>query len=133
VAHVPLAALAERLLATGRFLSGNFGQISKKKIEQFLAQLPPAQNFTDNSTEIDFEFDFEAQGELFVTLVPHRTEKRAATVRGVISGADNTEERIRAAIMRKKKQVKKTGTPVILAVRTDTFGDMKTMIAHCSD
>jgi hypothetical protein len=100
-------------------------QALKKRMEEVLAQLPPAQNFTDKSTEIDFELDFGNDGELFVTVVPQRNEKRAATVRGVVSGVDNTEQRIRAAIRRKKKQVKKTGTPVILAVRTDAFGDME--------
>lgn len=94
----------------------------KKIITDTVADLPPA-HVTDDS--IDIEVDFGKSGELSLTLVPQRNEKRAVTVRGVVSGVDNTEQRIQAVVKRKKKQVKRTGTPVILAVRTDAFGDLE--------
>lgn len=94
----------------------------KKTITETVAGLVPA-HVTDDSIEI--HVDFGDIGELSLTLLPQRNEKRAVTVRGVVSGVDNTEQRIQAVIKRKKKQVKKTGTPVILAVRTDAFGDLE--------
>ena len=97
----------------------------KNRVEEIVGQLPPAQDCTNKTTELDFEYSFGDDGDLFVTLVPQRNEKRAATVRSVVSGMDNTEQRIRAVVKRKKKQVKKTGTPVILAVRTNDFGDLE--------
>jgi hypothetical protein len=94
----------------------------KKTIIEIVAQLTPAHV---NGDPIEVEVDFGELGELSLTLVPKRSEKRAVAVRAVISGVDTTQRRIQAAIKRKKKQVKKTGTPVILAVRTDAFGDLE--------
>jgi hypothetical protein len=100
----------------------NSKQQFKKTITEIVGDLAPA-HVTDDSIEI--EVDLGDIGELSLTLVPQRNEKRAVTVRGVVSGVDNTEQRIQVVIKRKKKQVKKTGTPVILAVRTDAFGDLE--------
>ena len=94
----------------------------KKRIKEIVAELPPAKDSTDT---IKIETDLGVGEELSLTLVPYRNGKRAATVRGVVTGADNTEQRIQAAIKRKKKQLKETGAPVILAVRTDAFGDLE--------
>jgi hypothetical protein len=95
----------------------------KQLIRQLFADLPAQATLKDEAVCLDVESDFD--GELSLTLKRGRKGKRAATVRGMVTGADNTEERIRAAIKRKKKQLKKTRTPVLLAVRTDAFGDME--------
>lgn len=95
----------------------------KRKIRELFSELPPANTFTDDSIKIEIEAGFD--GELSLVLRPGRNGRRAAFVRGVISGADNTQQRISAAVTRKKKQLKHVGTPVVLAVRTDAFGDME--------
>ncbi len=92
----------------------------KRTVKKMFEELPSQARLTDDSIRIEMESGFD--GELALTLKPGRKGKRAAPVRGMVSGADDTEQRIRAAVTRKKKQVKKANTPVLLAVRTDAFG-----------
>jgi hypothetical protein len=90
----------------------------RRTIEGVFRDLPP--NPSPDQERIEVEFN---HGELKLTLLPGRKGKRAAGVRGMASGADDTEKKIRAIVARKKKQVRKSKMPVLLAVSTSPFGE----------
>jgi len=96
-------------------------QAFKQDIKRIISQLPRTP-LNNDSIRIDVGSD---EGDLSLTFRPGRKGKRAAPIRGVVAGADDTEQRIRAAIKRKKRQVKKSNIPVLLAVRADAFGDLE--------
>lgn len=94
----------------------------KETIRKIFAKLPPAASFEQGSIRIEADSLFD--GELTLTLKPER-RGRAVPVRGVASGPDDAEQRIVAAVVRKKRQVKKTNTPVVLAISTSPAGDLE--------
>ncbi len=89
----------------------------KRTIQGIFAEVPP--NPGPDQEAIDVELDY---GELRLRLIPGRNGKRAVKVRGMAAGADDTEQKIRAIVNRKRKQVRKATTPVFLAVSTSPFG-----------
>ena len=90
----------------------------KRTILQIFSSLP--QSPSANQEPIEIELNYR---ELVFTLYPSHKGKRAAVVRGMASGPDDTEQKIGAIVVRKKKQVKKATTPVFLAVSTSPFGE----------
>jgi len=94
----------------------------KKIIGNIFAKLPPAT--TPNLGSMRIEVDSGFDGELALTLRPDR-RGRAVPVRGLAAGPDDAEERIVAAVVRKKRQVKKANTPVLLAINTSPSGDLE--------
>lgn len=94
----------------------------KKTIGNIFAKLPPAT--TPNLGSMRIEVDSGFDGELALTLKPER-RGRAVPVRGMAVGPDDAEQRIVAAVVRKKRQVKKANTPVLLAISTSPSGDLE--------
>jgi hypothetical protein len=90
----------------------------KRTIQEIFAVLPAIPN--PDQEPIDVELDY---GELRLTIRPGRKGKRAVGVRGMASGPDDTEQKIRSIVDRKKKQVRKASSPVILAVSSSPFGE----------
>jgi hypothetical protein len=97
---------------------------SKREFKRTIAQAfagvptqPPA-----DATPIEITDRFGA--DLRLTLWPGRIGGRVAGVRGVASGVDDTEERIRAAVTYKKKQVRNSTSPVVLAISASPFGGL---------
>jgi hypothetical protein len=89
----------------------------KRTIKGVFANLPADPGPDQEPIEVELNY-----GELMLTLQPGRKGKRAVVVRGMASGPDDTEQKIRAIVNRKKKQVRKSTTPVFLAVSTSPFG-----------
>jgi len=89
----------------------------KRTIQGIFAKLPADPGPDQEPIEVELYY-----GELMLTLHPGRKGKRAVKVRGMASGPDDTEQKIRAIVNRKKKQVRKSTTPVFLAVSTSPFG-----------
>lgn len=89
----------------------------KRTIQGIFAKLPTDPGPDQEPIEVELNY-----GELMLTLHPGRKGKRAVKVRGMASGPDDTEQKIRAIVNRKKKQVRKSTTPVFLAVSTSPFG-----------
>jgi hypothetical protein len=94
----------------------------KETIRKIFAGLPSASSCNES---FRIEDDSLFNGELALTLRPGRTGERAAPVRGVAAGPDDTEQRIIAAVLNKKRQVRKANTPVVLAISTSPFGDLE--------
>lgn len=94
----------------------------KETIRKIFSELPSAASCNES---LRIEDDSLFNGELALTLRPGRTGERAAPVRGVAAGPDDAEQRIVAAVANKKRQVRKTNTPVILAISTSPFGDLE--------
>ncbi|HXQ37813.1 MAG TPA: hypothetical protein VN843_27640 [Anaerolineales bacterium] len=91
----------------------------KRAIARAFQTIPP--NPSSDSTPLEIGgFD----DELYFTLLPGRSGKRAAAARGMVAGADDTESRIRAAVTNKKKQVRKSEAPVVLAISASPFGGL---------
>lgn len=90
----------------------------KRTIEGIFAKLPANPGPDQEPIEVELNY-----GELMLTIHPGRKGKRAVGVRGMASGPDDTEQKIRAIVNRKKKQVRKATTPVFLAVSTSPFGE----------
>jgi len=90
----------------------------KRMIRETFARLPP--NPSKDQMPIEVELSY---GEFMLTISPGRKGSRAAVVRGMASGADDTEQKIRAIVNRKKKQVRGATSPVLLAVNTSPFGE----------
>ena len=90
----------------------------KRTIQQIFSGLPESPGADQEPIEIELNY-----GELMLTLYPSHKGNRAAVVRGMASGPDDTEQKIRAIVVRKKNQVKKATTPVFLAVSTSPFGE----------
>jgi hypothetical protein len=104
---------------------------SKKEFKRYIAQTfvgvpvnPPA-----DATPIEITDRFD---ELRVTLRPGLTGKRVAGVRAVAAGPDDTEQRIRTAVTYKKKQVRKSASPVVLAISASPFGGLEILIRRSS-
>jgi len=91
----------------------------KRAIAQAFRAIPPNPSSDATSLEIG---GFE--DELYFTLLPGRSGKRAAAARGMVAGADDTESRIRAAVTYKKRQVRKSGAPIVLAISASPFGGL---------
>lgn len=91
----------------------------KRNIAQAFAGIPLHPPTDAAPLEITDQFD-----ELRLTLRPGLTGKRVAGVRGVTAGPDDTEQRIRAAVTYKKKQVRKSISPVVLAISASPFGGL---------
>jgi hypothetical protein len=87
-------------------------------IQGIFAGLPA--NPGPDQEPIEIESDY---GELMLRLIPGRNGKRAVKVHGMAAGPDDTEQKIRAIVNRKRKQVRKATTPVFLAVSTSPFGE----------
>jgi hypothetical protein len=91
----------------------------KRNIAQAFAGIPLHPPTDAAPLEITDQFD-----ELRLTLRPGLTGKRVAGVRAVAAGPDDTEQRIRAAVTYKKKQVRKSISPVVLAISASPFGGL---------
>lgn len=91
----------------------------KRSITQVFRRIPP--NPPSDATPLEIG---GLEDELSLTLLPGRSGKRAAAARGMVAGADDTESRIRAAVTYKKRQVRKSGTPVVLAISASPFGGL---------
>lgn len=85
----------------------------KSAIREIFNSLPLGDS--DQAVEVSSELD---RGEISLTLFPGRKGDRAVGVRGMASGVDDTEIKIRKTIERKKKQVRKASVPVLLAIGT---------------
>jgi hypothetical protein len=92
----------------------------KRTIAQAFAGIPAEPPADTTPIEITDRFD----AELRLTLWPGRIGERVARVRGVAGGPDDTEQRIRAAVAYKKKQVRKSTAPVLLAISASPFGGL---------
>lgn len=92
-------------------------QFKRTIIEAFRHVPPPSAD----TTPVDIVQNF---GELDLTLWPGRFGERVAGVRSVATGPDDTVERIRAVVAKKKKQVKKSNSPVVLAISVSPFGGL---------
>jgi len=90
----------------------------KRTIQESFSRLPSNPAPSQNIVELELDC-----GELKLSLIPGRKGERASSVRGTAFGADDTEEKIRAIVTRKKKQVRKANMPVLLAVSTSPFGE----------
>jgi hypothetical protein len=90
----------------------------KRMIREIFGRLPASPGEDQEPIEVELNY-----GEFMLTISPGRKGNRAAVVRGMASGADDTEQKIRAIVNRKKKQVRGATTPVLLAVNTSPFGE----------
>ena len=90
----------------------------KQMVREIFARLPASPSEEQKPIEVELNY-----GEFMLTISPGRKGKRAAVVRGMAAGADDTEQKIRAIVSRKKKQVRGAATPVLLAVSTSPFGE----------
>lgn len=88
----------------------------KRRLQEIFTQLPAIPSSAQEPIEVELDY-----GEVSLTLNPGRRNR--AGVRGMASGADDTEQKIRAIVSRKKKQLRKATTPVVLAVSTSPFGE----------
>jgi hypothetical protein len=96
--------------------SNDSKQQFKRTIIETFSQIPAA---SPGSMPLDITHNY---GELDLTLWPGRSGERVAGIRAVAAGPDDTEERIRVAVINKKKQVKKSDSPVVLAISVSPFG-----------
>lgn len=71
--------------------------------------------------EVEVEEDFDT-GEFAITLYPRRLSPTGIVTHGMSTGFDDTEYHIPRAFQRKKKQVRKSDLPVILALTTSPMG-----------
>jgi hypothetical protein len=97
---------------------------SKKHFKRALKEIFDSLSLetTKGTLEIFRELDC---GEIFLRLIPGRKGDRAAVVRGMASGVDDTEIKIRKKVELKKKQVRKAPLPVLLALGTQPLmGDL---------
>lgn len=89
-------------------------------INQLFHDLPPPASEIERIKEI-------STGTIHLHLWPKGTSSRRVVIEPVLTTCDNTEERIRNIITRKKSQARKAAFPVILAIQatgiSSDFGD----------
>jgi len=84
----------------------------KRAVERVLDILPPTEDATD------FELTAELpSGVIRLHLWPGSSRNRRVAMEGVYTTFDNSEERIRHAIRQKRRQVRSSDAPVLLAIQ----------------
>lgn len=89
----------------------------KKKIDELLAISPP----NDSSEKFDIDATISS-GKIFLHLFPRSPERGRLAWEAPVGFLDNSEKRIRLALKKKKKPVRSSSEPVILAIQTGRVG-----------
>lgn len=84
----------------------------KRTITRLLDIPPPTQDTTD--LELNAEL---SSGSIRLHLWPGTSKKRRVVTEGIYTSFDNSEERIRHAVRKKRRQVRGSSAPVLLAIR----------------
>jgi hypothetical protein len=90
---------------------------SKKQFKNAIKEIFNSHRLEDHNQIVEISSELDC-GEISLTLFPGRKGDRAVGVRGMASGMDDTEIKIRKTVERKKKQVRKASEPVLLAIGT---------------
>lgn len=89
----------------------------KRKVDELLVIEPP----NDSSEKFDIEATISS-GKILLHLLPKSLERNRLAWDVPVGFIDNSEQRIRSALKKKKKQVRSSSEPVILAIQAGGIG-----------
>ncbi len=106
-------------MAATQTVSDRFQTLLQVEASRLLTGAIEQARITGLAVEVDEEF---GTGEFAVTIYPQRLCTNGIVTHGMAAGFDDTEYRIPRAFQRKKKQVRGSDLPVILALTPSPMG-----------